>query len=76
MGRIKLVLAALALVVAMMAASAVPAVANTNDHFFTNNNGFSFNDGFNNGFFFNPFFNDRFDNGFSNCLFLPALTIC
>ena len=73
MRRMKLVLGALAVVVAMLAAFAGPAMANTNnDHFFRNNdgvrvfdngnNGVFFNDGINNDGFF-PFFGFPFGNG-------------
>jgi hypothetical protein len=74
--RIKLVLAAVGVMAAITAASAVPAMANTNDHHvFTNdgfgndgvrvfdngNNGVFFNDGINNDGFF-PFFGFPFGN--------------
>jgi hypothetical protein len=94
MRRIKLVLGALALVVAMFAAFAGPAMADNlncrdasgflircdgqffapvNDGF---NNGFFLDNGFNTGFNSPFFFNDGFNSNFSNCLFLPAVTIC
>ena len=65
MRRIKLVLAAVGVMAAISAASAVPAMANTNDHFFnndgrfvTNNDGRFFDNGNNNSIFFNDGINN------------------
>jgi hypothetical protein len=59
MRRIKLILAVVAVMAAITVASAVPAMANTDDHVFRNNDGRFFFDNDHNGV---VFFNDGIDN--------------
>ena len=64
MRRIKPILAALGVMAAITAASAVPAVANTNDHVFRTDGGRFFDNNPNNGFvLFNGGFNSPFGFG-------------